>query len=74
MCCEEHNRIVNKEIDVEGSDKILSFISLKQCFERRYSFTCNSPHCPAKKLNNRPANITYNMLLDLPETTEDMSN
>ena len=73
MCCEERIRVVNEEINAEGSDKILAFVPLKQCFERRYFFTCNSRHC-ANKLNNHPANFTYNMLLDLPGTTEEMSN
>ena len=72
MCCEVLIRVVNEEINAEGSYKI--FIPLKQCFERRYFFTCNSPHCPTKKLNNRPANFTYNMLLDLPETAQEMSS
>ena len=70
ICCEERIRVVNEEINAEGSDKILAFVPLKQCFERRYFFTCNSRHC-ANKLNNHPANFTYNMLLDLPETTEE---
>ena len=74
MCCEECIRAVNKKTNADGSDKILSFIPLKQYFERRYFFTCNSLHCPTKKLNNRPPNFTYNMLLDIPETTEEMSN
>ena len=73
MCCEERIRVVNEEINAEGSDKILALVPLKQCFERRYFFTCNSPHC-ANKLNNHPANFIYNMLLDLPGTTEEMSN
>ena len=74
MYCEERIRVVNEEINAEGIEEILSFTLLKQCFERRYFFTCNSPYCPTTKLNNRPANFTYNLLLDLPATTEEISN
>ena len=74
LCCEERINVVNEEIIAEGSDKVLSFILFKQCFERRYFFTCNSPHCPTKKLNNRPANFTFNMFFNLPETKEEISN
>ena len=74
LCCKERINVVNEEIIAEGSDKVLSFILFKQCFERRYFFTCNSPHCPTKKLNNRPANFTFNMLFNLPETKEEISN
>ena len=35
ICCEERIRVVNEKINAERSDKILSFIPLKQCFERR---------------------------------------
>ena len=73
MCCKERIRVVSEGIKAEGSDKILSFIPLKQCFKRRYFFTCNSPHGPTKNLNSHPVNFTYNML-DLPETTEEIGN
>ena len=39
MCCKESVKVVKEEVNAEGSEKVLSLIPLKQCFERISFFT-----------------------------------